>query len=130
MTAKRKRPLMTDGMPPIPEGLEPFAISVAEISDSEIAALDAHIKEKFFDKEDVQTHLYNTDLMIQKLLYLVVWALHGTHHEHEDFTELKSVKKKVSKTDSLLRKHKPMLELLDKEVQNRVALAKRHDIHE
>jgi hypothetical protein len=98
---------------------------LAKSVDSENSALYNHIQEKFFDKEDVLQHLYQTNMMIDKLIYLGVWALHMGHYEHEDFEELKGVKKNLTRVDSDFRKHQPKLELLDKEVKERVAREKR-----
>lgn len=126
--SKTKKKIQTIGkfsgipspLPPFPSHLEPLkelCLKIAKQLDEELSALDEHQKTKYFDVQDMWDHVYNANINMDRMLYLVIRLFHEMQHTSATFEEMEKIKETVQKVDDDFKKHKPKLEYIDQQVQ-------------
>src|SRR5437660_1180962 len=83
---------------PFPEGFEEwktFCIQKIKELDEELVDVEGHIKENY--TKDILIHLYHTNRVLDKILYILLWTIHLHSHSERGFKELAKIRQKVVK---------------------------------
>jgi len=107
-------------LPSFPRGeekLKGFCIDIAKQINKELADTEGHIKEKNFDLEYITMHLSNTNMMLDRMLFLIIHLFHLDYHSWESMGEIGKIKRALKEVDINFKKHTPQLEYIDKQVQ-------------
>ncbi|MGI0021884.1 MAG: hypothetical protein ACRD9Q_03385, partial [Nitrososphaeraceae archaeon] len=67
--------------------LKDRVLEIAKLINRENTDMADHIKDKYKSPIDVWSHLYNTNLAIDRLLYLIIWLFHLESHDERGLEE-------------------------------------------
>jgi len=107
------------------KGLQKFCIETAKFLDHQSTDLDEHRKNKYFKIEDVLIHLRHTNHILDRLLYLVIFAIHMHTHTEEGIKQVSNMKKAISKVDKNFKDKEPVLNYIGKTIKEKMAQEKR-----
>jgi hypothetical protein len=110
-------------LPEFPRGFEEMqelCVEIAKRTNTENEDLFEHKKDSYFSVEDVWGHIYNTNVQIDRLLYIVIHLSHLNAHLLQGFEDIDKIKTSIKQVDDDFQKHKPKLEYIDQKVQEHI----------
>lgn len=116
-------------LPTFPKNNEKFLqqriIEIAKLISNENKEMVNHEKDNYDNPADMWGHLFNTNLAIDRLLYLIIWLFHLESHDERGLEEFSKIRKTVLKVDEEFRHHAPKLQYIDQQVESHLEREKR-----